>query len=67
METLFNNRRVILMTEKSQRRVTYQYVIDRYNLTQEKIDELVESGASIKVKGIEMWFDEPASNEDEWQ
>lgn len=55
------------MTEKSQRRVTYQYVIDRYNLTQEKIDELVESGASIKVKGIEMWFDEPASNEDEWQ
>lgn len=67
METLFNNRRVILMTEKSQRRVTYQYVIDRYNLTQEKIDSLVESGNSIKVNGIEMWFDEPASNEDEWQ
>ncbi len=55
------------MTESSQRRVTYQYVIDRYKLSQEKIDSLVESGNSIKVDGIEMWFDEPASNEDEWQ
>lgn len=63
---MFNNRRVVIITKDSQRKATFQYVIDRYNLTQEKIDQLIDSGDSVSFNGIEMWFDIPASYDDEW-